>query len=98
MPACKVCGSWFAKIRDDEVLCDRCQTALGRLNSYVSPVVHGRWEEVDWIEMDGGGNYFIRTPNAALRCSSCCNCFKKELLWKDSFCPNCGAKMDGEQL
>lgn len=61
----------------------------------VAPVVHGRWEEADWVELDGGGNELIRTPNAALRCSVCCNCFKKELLWKDAFCPNCGTKMDG---
>lgn len=61
----------------------------------VAPVVHGRWEEADWVELDGGGNELIRTPNAALRCSVCCNCFKKELLWKEAFCPNCGAKMDG---
>lgn len=61
----------------------------------VAPVVHGRWEETDWVELDGGGNELIRTPNAALRCSVCCNCFKKELLWKEAFCPNYGAKMDG---
>lgn len=61
----------------------------------VAPVVHGRWEEADWVELDGGGNELIRTPNAALRCSVCCNCFKKELLWKEADCPNCGAKMDG---
>lgn len=60
-----------------------------------APVVRGRWEEADWVELDGGGNELIRTPNAALRCSVCCNCFKKELLWKEAFCPNCGAKMDG---
>lgn len=61
----------------------------------VAPVVHGRWEDADWIELEGGGNELIKTPNAALRCSNCRNCFKKKLLWKDAFCPNCGAKMDG---
>ena len=61
----------------------------------VVPVVHGRWEEVDWVEMESGGHELIRTPNAALRCSNCRNCFKKELLWKHNYCPNCGAKMDG---
>lgn len=61
----------------------------------VAPVVYGRWEEADWIELEGGGNELVRTPNAALRCSNCRNCFKKELLWKDAFCPNCGAVMDG---
>ena len=61
----------------------------------VAPVVHGRWEEADWIELEGSGNELIKTPDAALRCSNCRNCFKKKLLWKDAFCPNCGAKMDG---
>lgn len=61
----------------------------------VAPAVHGRWDEVDWVEMESGGHELIRTPNAALRCSNCRNCFKKELLWKNNYCPNCGAKMDG---
>nr|DAR58251.1 MAG TPA: RRN7 Zinc-finger of RNA-polymerase I-specific TFIIB, Rrn7 [Caudoviricetes sp.] len=39
MPACKVCGRWFAKIRDDEELCDKCGVALSRLSGYVVPVV-----------------------------------------------------------
>lgn len=61
----------------------------------VAPMVHGRWTEVDWVEMEICGNELIRTPNAALRCSNCRNCFKKELLWKDAYCTNCVAKMDG---
>ena len=60
----------------------------------VAPVRHGRWEEADWVEPDCHGFGNIRTPKAALRCSNCKNCFKKELLWKDNYCPNCGAKMD----
>ena len=39
MPACKVCGRWFAKIRDDEELCDKCGVALIRLSGYAVPVV-----------------------------------------------------------
>lgn len=62
----------------------------------IAPVVHGRWDETDWVEMESGGHELIRTPNAALRCSNCCNCFEKELLWKNNYCPNCGAKMDEE--
>ena len=59
----------------------------------VDPVVHGRWTETDWIEMESGGHDFIKTLKEALRCSNCRNCFKKELLWKTNFCPNCGAYM-----
>ena len=57
-------------------------------------VVHGEWEECDWVKYDGHGEC-VHYPNAALRCSNCCTAFKKELLWKDNYCPGCGAKMDG---
>ena len=63
----------------------------------VEPVRHGRWEEADWVEPDHKGFELIRTPKAAWRCSRCCHCFKKELLWKDDYCPNCGARMDGAE-
>lgn len=51
MPACKVCGRWFAKIRDDEELCDKCEISLSRLSGYAVPVVrcreckHHYWEQ-----------------------------------------------------
>lgn len=61
----------------------------------VAPVRHGRWEEADWIECSTNDLY-IRTPRGARRCSECKRCFKKELLWKDNYCPNCGAKMNGK--
>ena len=61
----------------------------------ISTVRHGRWEEADWIECSTNDLY-IRTPRGARRCSECKRCFKKELLWKDNYCPNCGAKMDLE--
>ena len=38
MPACKVCGSWFVKIKPHEELCDKCECALSRLSSYVARV------------------------------------------------------------
>lgn len=61
----------------------------------VVPVVHGQWDEVDWVEMDDGGHELIKTPNAGLRCSNCRHCFNAKTLWKCNYCPNCGAKMDG---
>lgn len=62
--------------------------------SDVAPVVHGRWEDVDWCEMDEYGK-LKKTSNTALRCTNCKNCFEKRALWKENYCPNCGAKMDG---
>ena len=38
MPACKVCGSWFVKIKPHEELCDKCECALCRLSRYVARV------------------------------------------------------------
>ena len=61
----------------------------------VAPVRHAKWEEADWIECSTNDLY-IRTPRGARRCSECKRCFKKELLWKDNYCPNCGCKMDLE--
>ena len=58
----------------------------------VYQVRHGSWEEADWIECSTNDLY-IRTPRGARRCRECKRCFKKELLWKDNYCPNCGAKM-----
>lgn len=57
-----------------------------------APVVHGEWEECDWVEYDGHVAC-VRYPKGALRCSECYNAFKKDLLWKNNFCPNCGSDM-----
>lgn len=56
----------------------------------------GEWEECDWVEYDGHSEC-IHHPKAALCCSRCRNAFKKELLWKKDFCPNCGADMRGNK-
>jgi hypothetical protein len=61
----------------------------------VAEVRHGEWEETDWVEYDGHGEC-IHYPKQGLRCPSCCHVFKKELLYKDNFCPNCGADMRGK--
>ena len=54
----------------------------------------GEWEDCGWVELDGHGG--ISTyPHEGMRCSNCNRAFKKELLWKDNFCPNCGCDMRG---
>lgn len=55
----------------------------------VAEVHHARWEEADWRE------YGAQIPKAAIVCSDCRNAFKKGTLRIQSFCPACGAKMDG---
>ena len=61
----------------------------------VAPVRHARWEECHWVEQDGPYS-LVAHPKAAFRCNGCKYVFKKELLWKDNYCPNCGCKMDLE--
>lgn len=46
----------------------------------VAPVAHGRW-----IPVDGGQH----------KCSHC-HTVRKTDVARDHYCPNCGAKMDGE--
>ena len=53
----------------------------------VAPVVHGRWR---WVAYDANpkiGNWHC----------TCCNRIPKSFQ-KEDFCPNCGAKMDKEEV
>lgn len=61
----------------------------------VAEVHHARWEEADWYEYDAQSGETIRFPKAAIVCSDCRNAFKKGTLRIQSFCPACGARMDG---
>ena len=79
MPACKVCGHWFVKIKPQEELCDKCESALYRLSGYVAPVVHGRW---------------IASHDEFCACSICKYPVYVGWN-QTNYCPNCGAKMDG---
>lgn len=84
MPACKVCGHWFVKIKPQEELCDKCESALYRLSDYVAPVVHGRW--------------ISKNPHGYEWTFVCSNCgYVDGYPFNDrhNYCPNCGAKMDG---
>jgi hypothetical protein len=55
-------------------------------------VVHGRWEKIIGVITPGG--------NPMVRCSVCKSresehlCYIASTPWR--YCPNCGAKMDGE--
>lgn len=54
----------------------------------VQPVVHGKWLDL-WVEDDEiiGGGFMIK------QCSVC----KEEMYYGEPrYCPDCGAKMDGE--
>lgn len=80
--------------KGDEKAREDCESLLCDLPAAdVAPVRRGEWEETDWVEPDGHGFGMIRFPNEGFRCSRCVNVFRKELLWKKNYCPNCGAKM-----
>lgn len=70
---------------------DKClETELMKIPAAdVAPVVHGRW--LTWEEMFPG-----KTPkkknNLGVFCSSCKNHADNMF----DFCPNCGARMDGD--
>ena len=81
----KACQAW---IRHGETLYDDFECSVVGCPYFVDavPVVHGRWEK--------------RTDVVGfVRCSNCrdCNIYDD---WADgekwNYCPNCGAKMDGD--
>ena len=82
MPACKVCGHWFVKIKPQEELCDKCESALYRLSGYVALVRHGRWKCGKPCPICGRDRF--EGLDADIWAD-----------WEPPYCPNCGAKMDG---
>ena len=79
----------------NEEKCDKSKCPIWNAPAAdVAPVVHGKWENCDWVEPYYHGCGTIRIPNAGMKCTNCVHVFKKDLLWKDNYCPNCGAKMD----
>lgn len=67
---------------------EQCNRAISYIESAtgadVAPVVHGRW---------GTGRFNLETGNYEEQCTRCRN-FSKE--YGKPYCPNCGAKMDGD--
>ena len=82
--------------QDNVVMCYAVKLANEAPTVDAVEVVHGWWVECDWVKYDGHSEC-VRYPKAAWFCFNCRNAFKKELLWKDNYCPNCGAKMDGKE-
>lgn len=83
------------------VVCTKCKTAKMQMKIEcldtveAEPVRHGYWIECDYKHMEHG---FIETDvNGGLCCSECRTGFKKSDLRIKSYCPNCGAKMDGKE-
>lgn len=87
MPACKICGHWFVKVKPEEELCDKCECALYRLSGYIAPIVYGQWIRPHW-----------KNSNYCCDCSKCGGeAMHRDYQWNKNgiypICPNCGAKM-----
>lgn len=54
----------------------------------VAPVVYGRWIDAPWL-------YYGAKQYVCSRCRDDEYWRKRELHFKEPYCPNCGAKMDG---
>ena len=96
--AIKAANEWVSEACKAPVM--RVSRLLDKLQKVpaadVAEVHHARWEEADWHEYDAQSCETIRYPKAAIVCSDCRNAFKKGTLRVQSFCPACGAKMDGK--
>lgn len=100
--AIEICEAEYqARLR----MCDYCgDTVAWNIGSEIKalpaadvvPVVHGEWEVVDWREYDANSCEVICYPKEGIACTRCRYAFKKDALWKKNFCPNCGARMDGD--
>lgn len=86
-------GEWSRNKAYDREKFDALEEILDELRAIpaadVAPVVHGRW--------DDSGRYTFPSGAVAVRCTNCgCALTESEhRLYNWSYCPVCGAKMDG---
>lgn len=59
-----------------------------RYVSEMKPVKHGRWIDHEKFER--------KNCNVCIECSVCNTWFGHDCIPKTKFCPNCGARMDGD--
>jgi len=87
---CNTCDGWCENTECDcvncksEHRCDMVQEICDCPAADVAPVVHGRWNCVGSVCIDG-------EYEDTFRCSKCSIPYFR----KSRYCPNCGAKMDG---
>ena len=68
---------------DIDLSCEKFEAAILKIPAAdVAPVVHGRWLCVD----TDTEQFFL------------CNRCKKKEYWESNYCPNCGCRMDKEEV
>ena len=80
---CEDCASLISKAALD--LINRQNAEIARLQTDVAPVRHRRWIIIETL--CGGGK-----ERKYYRCSEC----NKANVIRSNYCPNCGARMDGD--
>lgn len=63
-----------------------------------APVIHGRWIKTQIPANTTGHSGVGQDKKKAWLCSNCRCAFDAELLWRDHYCPNCGAKMNKAEV
>lgn len=81
------------KIKGAKEILDSVDTNLCYIPAAdVQPVVHGKWDTHDVVKVLCSG----KTLDGFCQCEACGDVFPLAYS-KYNFCPNCGARMDGEQ-
>ena len=58
--------------------------------------VRATWIKCDYKELDHQSLELVRTGETGVCCSNCRHAFRANMLGSGNFCPNCGARMDGD--
>lgn len=86
----KVCKSCGRGCELDNECCILVDDLMAAPTVDAVEVVHGQWKK-DWCDNNMIGHEFEE-------CSKCgCSMLDTNQFWDSNYCPNCGAKMDGER-
>lgn len=81
------------KIKEYHIKAIGCSLAADEAYDFpaedVQPVKHGQWIDHEKFERNN--------CNVCIECSVCNTWFGHDCIPKTNYCPNCGARMDGEQ-
>jgi hypothetical protein len=80
-----------------KVLCGKMYSQIKDLPAVdAAPVVHAHWIETKIPANTTGHGGVGQDKKNGWLCSNCRCVFDSKLLWCQNYCPNCGARMDGD--